>query len=268
MDTHRCNNLLEASYEGHDACIRALVEAGEDLNAVTGWWQDTPLHDASLKGHESCVRILIAAGADLDVPNCIRWTPLFYAAFHGNDSCALALIIAGANPNVVDICGTTPLHLATKGGHSVIVQKLVDAGANPNVDDKCGMTPLHLAAFNGCVTIVEMLITAKANPDVINAAGTPLQLAVEKGHKKCAEVLAVHILAERSLTDDEWDFVPKDSDIGHLLPVVMARDGRDAVAKLVSKLPEEQQKILETIAMCLSRFIARDVAEQILVRCV
>jgi hypothetical protein len=93
-------------------------------------------------------------------------------------------------------------------------------------------------------------------------------VAVEKGHKKCAEVLAVHILAERSLTDDEWDFVPKDSDIGHLLPVVMARDGRDATAKLVSRLSEEKQKVLETATMCLSRFVSRDVAEQILVRCV
>jgi len=49
---------------------------------------------------------------------------------------------------------------------------------------------------------------------------------------------------------------------------VMTRDGRDAAAKLVSKLSEEQQKVLETATMCLSRFVSRDVAEQILVRCV
>ena len=48
----------------------------------------------------------------------------------------------------------------------------------------------------------------------------------------------------------------------------MARDGRDAAAKLVSKLPEEKKKVLETVAMCLSRVVLRDVAEQILVRCV
>ena len=47
----------------------------------------------------------------------------------------------------------------------------------------------------------------------------------------------------------------------------MTRDGRDAAAKLVARLPKEKQKVLETAAMCLSRVVLRDVAEQILVRC-
>ena len=76
------------------------------------------------------------------------------------------------------------------------------------------------------------------------------------------------MLADRSLTDDEWELVPVDSDIGYLLPVVMTRDGRDAAAKLVARLPKEKQKVLETVMMCLSRVVLSDVAEQILVRCV
>jgi hypothetical protein len=83
-----------------------------------------------------------------------------------------------------------------------------------------------------------------------------------------SSLLAVRMLADRALTDDEWDLVPPDGDLGHLLPVVMARDGRDAAAKLVSKLPAEKRKVLETATMCLSRFVHHDVAEQILVQCV
>jgi hypothetical protein len=90
----------------------------------------------------------------------------------------------------------------------------------------------------------------------------------KKGHKECAKIVAVRVLTERALTNDEWDLISHGSDIGYLLPVVMARDGRDVAAKLVSKLPEEKQKVLETAAMCLSRFVLRDVAEKILVRCV
>jgi hypothetical protein len=147
-------------------------------------------------------------------------------------------------------------------------QKLIAAGADPNVAHIQGTTPLHRAAYTGCVAFVKTLIAAGANPDVTNADGTPLQITVKKDHKKCAEILAVRVLVARSLTDDEWDVIPEKSDIGHLLPVVMTRDGRDAAAKLVSKLPEEKQTVLETATMCLSRFVSRDVAEQILVRCV
>ena len=129
--------------------------------------------------------------------------------------------------------------------------------------------PLHRAALGGHEACVRVLIAAGADPNVVNVGGnTPLQIAVEKGHRECAKILAVRVLADRDLTDDEWDLIPVDSDIGHLLPVVMDRDGRDAAAKLVSKLPAEKQKVLETATMCLSRFVSRDVAEQILVRCV
>lgn len=76
------------------------------------------------------------------------------------------------------------------------------------------------------------------------------------------------MLADRALADDEWDLIPEESDIGHLLPVVMVRDGRDAAAKLVSKLPAEKQRVLQTAALCLSHFLSRDLGEQILVRCV
>ena len=75
------------------------------------------------------------------------------------------------------------------------------------------------------------------------------------------------ILTKRALEDDEWGLVPTDFDIGYLLSVVMTRDGRDAAAKLVARLPEVKRKALETAAMCLSRFVSYDVAEQILVRC-
>ena len=43
--------------------------------------------------------------------------------------------------------------------------------------------------------------------------------------------------------------------------------GRDEAAKLVSRLPEDKRKVLETVAMCLSRFVSRDLIEPILVRC-
>ena len=216
----------------------------------------------------SRVMPLPAAGGDPNIANNHGLTPLHSAILNCSDATIGTMIAAGADLNTIDFCGRTLLHLATIKGSDMCVKNLIDAGANPNVDDICGITPLHLAAFDGRVTVVKTLITAGANPDVTNAAGTPLQLADEKGNKECVKALIECILTKRALKDDEWGLVPTDFDIGHLLPVVMTRDGRDAAAKLVSKLPAEKQKVLETATMCMSRFVSRDVAEQILVRCV
>ena len=235
MDAHACNDLVKAASEGHDACVWEFLAAGADPNVVTNYG-NTPLHLAAYNGHEACVRVLIAAGVD---------------------------------PNVVDDYGYTPLLEATWNGHEACVRVLVAAGADPNVVNDYGNTPLYQAAWDGHEACVRVLIAAGADPNAVNVGGnTPLQIAVEKGHRECAKILAVRVLADRDLTDDEWDLIPVDSDIGHLLPVVMDRDGRDAAAKLVALLPKEKQKVLETAAMCLSRFVSRDVAEQIMVKSV
>jgi hypothetical protein len=165
--------------------------------------------------------------------------------------------------------GSTALHYAACAGHDACIQTLVAAGAKLNVTNVHGKTPLHSAVLYDREKCVRKLIDIGAVPDVYDNKGyTPLQLAVEKGHKECAKLIAVRILADRALTDDEWDLIPVDSDIGHLLPVVMTRDGMDAAAKLVARLPEEQQKVLETAMMHLSRFVSRDLVEQIAIRCV
>ena len=244
METHSCNDLLEAAREGHDECIKKLIVAGADLN-VTDELGRTPMHYAISGGHDACVKQLIEAGADVNAVNAYDHTPLHFAAWNGRDTLCKMLVAAGANPNVGNFDGQTPLHQAVCGGY---------------------------------VTACKTLIIEGGNPDVVNVAGeTPLQVAVKYAvnyadiygyDKKCVDVLVECILSKRALTDDEWDLVPPDSDIGYLLPAVMTRDGRDAAAKLVSRLSKKKQKALETATLGLSRFVSRDVAEQILVHCV
>ena len=244
MDTHSCNEFLDAVLYNHMECIRKLIVAGADPNIadITGCM---PLHYACSMGYDACVEKLIEAGADVNVGNAYGHTPLHLAAWNGRDTMCKTLAAAGANLNVVNSDGNTPLHQAVCMGYDAVCKTLITAGGNTDVVNGRGKTPLQRA--------VEY---------TVNYAD------IYGYNKKCVDVLVECILAKRALADCEWDIIPTVINIGPLLPVVMTRYGRDAAAKLVSKLPEEKRKALETATLCLSRFVSRDVAEQILVRCV
>jgi ankyrin repeat protein len=59
------NNALHAAVlEGCSRKVRALVEAGLDVNARRDADNDTPLYLAAHEGHTAVVRVLLEAGAD------------------------------------------------------------------------------------------------------------------------------------------------------------------------------------------------------------
>jgi hypothetical protein len=244
MNTHLCNDLMEAVLYNHDECVERLIVTGADPNVtdITGW---LPLHYASSGGHDACVKKLIEAGADVEVVNAYGHTPLHCAAWKGRDTVCKTLVAAGANPNVVNSDGNTPLHQAVCNGYDTVCKTLVMEGGNPDVVNGGGKTPLQRA--------VEY---------TVNYAD------IYGYNKKCVDVLVECILAERALRNDEWDIISTVMNIGPLLPVVMTRYGRDASAKLVSKLPEEKRKVLENAMMCLSRLVSHDLVDRIAVQCV
>jgi len=78
--------LALAAQYGHDAIVRALLDAGEDLNRFNPpgtHGHSTPLHQAALNGHEAVVQLLVERGARLDLRDKV-WlgTPLGWAE-HG-----------------------------------------------------------------------------------------------------------------------------------------------------------------------------------------
>lgn len=215
---------------------------------------------------------------DPNVASITGCVPLHYACSMGYDACVKKLIEAGADVDVGNAYGHTPLHCAAWKGYDTLCKTLVAAGANPNAVNSDGNTPLHQAVCNGYDTLCKTLIEAGADVDIVNGRGkTPLQRAVDYTvnyadiygyNKKCVDVLVECTLKVRALADYEWDIIPTVMNIGQLLPIVLTRYGRDAAAKMMSKLPEEKRKALETTTLGLSRLVSRDVAEQILVRCV
>ena len=151
-----------AVFASHDLALRALADAGANLNAlenqaydivtiaavandlkildlalslgaspanVTSPYEGTALIAAAHLGHHAVVKRLIEAGAPLDHVNNLNWTALIEAVVLGDGG---------------------PDHVET-------VQALVDAGADKNIADRQGVTPLEHARAREYVNIIAIL---------------------------------------------------------------------------------------------------------------
>ena len=78
----------------------------------------TPLLYAARAGCLGCVKAMVEAGADMDRPNPDGMTPMIMALDNGYPEVARYLLDRGANPHTWDWWGRTPLYVAVtmRGG--------------------------------------------------------------------------------------------------------------------------------------------------------
>lgn len=106
--------LFVAAYEGDVGKVRALVEAGVDINVRWGLYNQAALIRAVQSGSEECVRYLLEQGALVDKTDCENSTPLMYAASLGNVAILNLLLEAGADINAMNIKGETAEYSASR----------------------------------------------------------------------------------------------------------------------------------------------------------
>lgn len=100
------------------------------------------------------------------------------------------LLEKGLAVDALDKDCRTPLHYALWRNRVACAEELIKAGACVDVRIRGEVTLLHVAAFSGALKSVKFLLAKGLDPDAKNFAGkTPAMLAIEKGHKECAEEL-------------------------------------------------------------------------------
>lgn len=172
-----------ACHGGYIECVKMLVSAGANVDAVVDDRGRTPLMNAATTDKAQVARVLLDAGAEIDRIHYTGITAVQIAAFTGSLNILRVLISEGANLDHVDNRGFTPLRAALVGQHPEAAMILLKQRikANRAYGEKKS-TALHLAVSAGYLDVVEALIGKGVDIDACDADGdTPLQWAVEKG---------------------------------------------------------------------------------------
>ena len=184
---------LTAQLEGADRCIELLLNAGADVNALTGGISKhvehvTALHSAVCSRNITHVNLLLKAGADVNKEGYESIhkgvTALCLAAGHWFVRVKI-LVEAGANVNQVPKNGGTPLMETIQfydddaNNRAKCIELLLDAGADVNAEcEGIDDTALHLALRYIFPEAVELLICAGADVNKVHLHGiTPLMQA-------------------------------------------------------------------------------------------
>jgi len=169
----------------------------------------TPLLFAARQGYADSVKALLDAGADINQPSAgDHTTPLLIATINGRFDLAKSLLDAGADPNIASENGVTPLYAALncqwapkalypqprayeqqRATYLNLMEALLDKGAEPNARlkkkvwysgynfdlsgvDEAGATPFWRAAYASDVDAMKLLVAHGADP-YISTMRTP-----------------------------------------------------------------------------------------------
>ncbi|GIJ85061.1 hypothetical protein Asppvi_003916 [Aspergillus pseudoviridinutans] len=217
--------LWMAASKGEVAVVRALVDAGVDLEVRSDKDARTALSLAVVNNHSEVAQCLLAAGANTDVPagDPAGRSVFLHAVFHGyldivrsllaanvdvnccggdNNYTALTWAVQGGSFEVVRLLlahgakgqlersGKDALYWAMHDGHERIAALLVDAGAPVDEIDRYGRTILSQAVSRGKTAIVKILLDEGVRVNLPDRHGrTPFLMAACRGHTEIARLL-------------------------------------------------------------------------------
>ncbi len=119
-----------AAFYGREEAVKLLLSRGAGPNqAARNPMKVRAIHAASVSGSLSIVRALLEAGADVNAPQEKGFTPLHEAALTGNLELLRILLDHGASRDLETEDGKTALDLARDAKQEAVVERL--AGVSP-----------------------------------------------------------------------------------------------------------------------------------------
>ncbi len=171
--------LLHAAREGHAGTVRALLEAGADIDQVSGGDHTSPMLIAMINGHFDLAMELFDHGADPQLASAAGATPLF----------------AALNAHWAPKSRYPQQHAYGQQRHSYldVMRRLLDAGVDPNARlgkhlwwvsynfdllqiDLKGATPFWRAAYSLDVEAMKLLVEYGADPHLATIKVPPRRL--------------------------------------------------------------------------------------------
>lgn len=186
-------SLLHILIELEDtAGLRQALELGEEVSRPNPYSGRTPLHEAAERNNTPGMAMLLEFGADLEETDKSGETALHYATGRQDPIAAEWLLDRGANLEARNQYGKTPLFLAAQG-YVEVLDCLLKRGADSGAVDKDGDTVLAHAIQGENLPCVLRLIEHGCDLNQPDAAQwTPLQLAINRGHRPIFEALVNH----------------------------------------------------------------------------
>lgn len=152
-----------ASRIGNSAHVNIMLSRGAKTEARDSVGQ-TALHYAVEGGSLRCIKALLEAGADAQAVANYGLTPLHHVLYF-TDNCKVEDIISclcahGAHLDARDNLGYTPLHFAVELGSHISAEAFIRCGAGVNSLGRNDDPPIERAILNGFEDIVKLLFQA------------------------------------------------------------------------------------------------------------
>lgn len=189
------NGLHKAAHQGDVDTLLMLVKAGSDIEARDNSGR-TPLLVAAFASHDDSVRALANAGADLNTLEFRAYDIVTIAAVAGDlKMLDLALDLGANSGNVTSPYDGTALIAAAHLGHYAVVDSLIRAKAPLNHVNNLEWTALIEVVVLGDggadhIETLRLLLDAGADRNIGDSQGvTPLEHAKSRGYFDMVQLL-------------------------------------------------------------------------------
>jgi ankyrin repeat protein len=244
-DRRQVTMLWVAAWVGRPALMRALIARGADPRVEAS---GASVLRAAARGPVDGIDALIEAGVDVCAPDSDGMTALMEASMLSRADVAARLLARCPDVNAVAPSdGRTALHFAAQAGEvrrgappdpapDALVSALVAAGADVNATTPNGRTPVFQAAQSGRLGVVAQLLDAGARADAVVDGRSVLGIALNRGHREVALLVASRRLGPATSRDLDAAWRAEDAEILTALgaPATVGEAARRCAVKVLA----------------------------------